>query len=217
MLKENKNNSSSRSRTKDIRFRLKVAGFALIAGLVSSIAISGLLLMVEKVTSVPMGSFYLVLMLAITGSKVYSLDMIAYGLLLHIIAGSLIGLVMGIPFIIRNKKRSSIGIISKYAPIYGLGFGFALWSLLFIPITLSMILPMLNDLQDRTITQQVPTGKITSISTQGLLAMQNRIIGGALAFNMFYGLLVAIMICSYNESLFRKEFHKDAMHDVGNF
>jgi hypothetical protein len=213
MLKENKTNSSG-YKSKDTKLRLKVATFALIAGLVSSIAISGLLLMVEKVTSIPMGSFYLVLMLAITGSKVYSLNMIASGLLLHLIAGSLIGLFMGIPFILHNKKRSSVGIINKYAPIYGLGFGFALWSLLFIPITLSMILPMLNTLQDRTIIQQVPTGKITSISTQGLLAMQNKIMAGALAFNMFYGLLVAIMICSYNDYLYRKEFHKDAVHNI---
>ena len=51
--------NNSRHKSLNLRSRVRVAAFGLIAGLVSSIAISGLMLMVEKVTSVPIGAFYL--------------------------------------------------------------------------------------------------------------------------------------------------------------
>jgi len=201
--------NSSRHKSLNLRSRARVADFGLIAGLVSSIAISGLMLMVEKVTSVPIGAFYLVLMSAITHSQVYSLNMIVSGLLLHLVAGSLIGLAMAVPFIVNNdnnKGRNSLGtIINKYAPLYGLGFGFALWSLLFIPITFWIVLPSLNTLEHRTIIQESPTGTVAAIAPGDLLAMQNRIIGGALVFNMFYGLLVAIIIKSLYSDYLRKK------------
>jgi hypothetical protein len=201
--------NNSRHKSLNLRSRARVAAFGLIAGLVSSIAISGLMLMVEKVTSVPIGAFYLVLMSAITHSQVYSLNMIVSGLLLHLVAGSLIGLAMAVPFIVNNdnnKGRNSLGtIIIKYAPLYGLGFGFALWSLLFIPITFWIVLPSLNTLEHRTIIQEAPTGTVAAIAPGDLLAMQNRIIGGALVFNMFYGLLVAIIIKSLYSDYLRKK------------
>ena len=201
---------NSRHKSLNLRSRVRVTAFGLIAGLVSSIAISGLMLMVEKVTSVPIGAFYLVLMSAITHSQVYSLNMIVSGLLLHLVAGRLIGLAMAVPFIVNNdnnKGRNSLGtIINKYAPLYGLGFGFALWSLLFIPITFWIVLPSLNTLEHRTIIQEAPTGTV-AIAPSDLLAMQNRIIGGALVFNMFYGLLVAIIIKSLYSDYLRKKVH----------
>ena len=201
--------NNSRHKSLNLRSRVRVAAFGLIAGLVSSIAISGLMLMVEKVTSVPIGAFYLVLMSAITHSQVYSLNMIVSGLLLHLVAGSLIGLAMAVPFIVNNdnnKGRNSLGtIINKYAPLYGLGFGFALWSLLFIPITFWIVLPSLNTLEHCTIIQEAPTGTVAAIAPSDLLAMQNRIIGGALVFNMFYGLLVAIIIKSLYSDYLRKK------------
>jgi hypothetical protein len=94
--------------------RLTIVGFGLIAGLVSSLAISGLILMVEKVTAVPLGTFYMVLMAAITDSQVNSVNMIAIGLLLHLISGSIIGIIHGptlcIPENISIRTHLWIGI-----------------------------------------------------------------------------------------------------------
>ncbi len=42
----------------------------------------------------------------------------------------------------------------------------------------------------------MPTGEVSSASFFGLLSMIDRIIYGALAFNIFYGLLSAIMLQS---------------------
>lgn len=185
--------------------RFMVARFGLVAGLISSLAISGLILMVEKVTAVPIGTFYVVIMAALTDSHLFSLNMIILGLLLHLVSGSIIGLVMAIPF--ATYKRSSVKTINQYAPIYGLLFGLALWSILFLPITFWMVLPLVSSLGNQVIEQQVPTGPIASIETSRLSAMSSKIIFGALPFNMFYGLLAAIII----KLLFDNFLYKDEL------
>jgi hypothetical protein len=113
---------------------------------------------------------------------------------------------MAIPFAIKvDNKRNPLTITDKYVPVYGLGFGFALWLFLFIPITYSMVLPALNNIKDNPIiTQQDPTGRVASVVISDILSMQNRIIIGALAFNMFYGLVAAIII----NSLYVKDLTK---------
>lgn len=181
-----------------IKFRLKVIVFGLIAGLFSSLGISVLIVMVEKVMPVPAGSLYLGLISAITHSHSYSVYMIIAGLVLHFAAGSIIGIVMAIPFAMQiDNKRNPVIIINKYAPIYGLGFGFALWLFLFIPITYYMVMPAINDIKNNPIiTQQDPTGRIAFFVISDILSMQNSIIIGALPFNMFYGLVTAIIINS---------------------
>jgi hypothetical protein len=183
--------------------RLTIVGFGLIAGLVSSLAISGLILMVEKVTAVPLGTFYMVLMAAITDSQVYSVNMIAFGLLLHLISGSIIGIIMALPFAYLK--------IYQFAPIYGLVFGLALWSIMFLPITFWLVLPLISSLENQSILQQVPTGPIASIDNTRLLEMSNKIIFGALPFNMFYGLVGAIIIMSLSENyLYNKRSLKNS-------
>jgi hypothetical protein len=182
--------------------------FGLIAGLISSIGISTLIMMVEKITPVPAGAFYVVIVSTITQSHSYSVYMVIAGLLLHFAAGSLIGIIMAIPFItqIYNNKADRLRTINKYVPVYGLCFGFALWLVLFIPITYLMVLPALNNIKEAPmITQQDPTGRVASLVIGDILSMENRIIIGALAFNMFYGLVTAIIINSlYIKYLYKK-------------
>jgi hypothetical protein len=183
----------------ELKLRLRVIGFGLIAGLISSIGISTIIVMVEKVTAIPAGTFYLVFISSITQYHLYSVYMIIAGLLLHFVAGSFMGLVMAIPFAINinNKTDSIIRTISKYAPVYGLCFGFALWIFLFIPITYLIVLPAINNIKEAPIiTQQDPTGRIVFLVIDDVLSMQNNIIIGALAFNMFYALVAAIIINS---------------------
>src|SRR5215204_2365314 len=113
------------------------------------------------------------------------------------------GLVMSIPFLVlRNirggaaNKRTSF--VEKYSSVYGLVFGFGLWLVVFLPITFIIVIPLLNsfEYQDIMIRQRVPTGEVASATFFGLLSMIDRIIYGALAFNIFYGLLTAIMLQS---------------------
>ena len=180
--------------------------YGLTAGFISSIAISGLLLLVEKSVSLPVGTFYIMLSSAFIQSQdYYVIDNIIFGFILHLITGSIIGLVMCIPFIVLKDK--SLRLLQKYAVGYGLGFGFALWSFFFIPITLWMILPILDASQDKTIIQEVPAQVDVMFSTDKLAMLVDRIMIGAIAFNMLYGLLVAIMI----KSLFEYRLKKDSV------
>jgi hypothetical protein len=180
--------------------QLTTLGFGLVGGLVSSLAISGLILMVEKVTSVPVGTFYMVLMAAITGLQGYSVLMIAIGLSLHLICGSVLGIIMAIPFAYSKK-----GSIFQYAPVYGLIFGLALWTVLFLPITLGMVLPFISSIEIQPISQQVPTGPVASIDNSKLLELSSEITYGALPFNIFYGLVGAIVIKSLSERYLKRK------------
>jgi hypothetical protein len=186
---------------------LRTVYFGLVAGLISSLAISGLILLVEKINSLPVGTFYYVLVSALTNS--YSSNpetVIAIGLAAHLLAGSFLGLVMSIPFIILRNMRGGannriITLIEKYTSVYGIAFGFGLWLVVFLPITFTIVIPLLNsfEFQDIIIRQRVPTGEVTSATFYGLLSMMDRIIYGALAFNIFYGLVTAIVLQSFSK------------------
>src|SRR5215212_539769 len=182
---------------------LRTLYLGLVAGLVSSLAISGLILLVEKINSLPVGTFYYVLVSALTNSYSNADTVIALGLAVHLLSGSFLGLVMSIPFLVLRNMRGGVtnkrrSFVEKYSSLYGLAFGFGLWLVVFLPITFIIVIPLLNsfEYQDIVLTQRVPTGEVASATFFGLLSMMDRIIYGALAFNIFYGLLTAIMLQS---------------------
>jgi hypothetical protein len=164
-------------------------------------------LLVEKINSLPVGTFYYVLVSALTNT--YSSNtqtVVGLGFAVHLLAGSFLGLVMSIPFVVlRNSRQDSVtwelSFIEKYSSVYGIAFGFALWLVIFLPITFMVVIPVLNsfEFQDIMIRQRVPTGEVASATFYGLLSMMDRIIYGALAFNIFYGLLTAIMLQSFSK------------------
>jgi hypothetical protein len=186
---------------------LRTVYFGLVAGLISSLAISGLILLVEKINSLPVGTFYYVLVSALTNSYSSNTEtVIAIGLAAHLLAGSFLGLVMSIPFIILRNLRGGannriITFIEKYTSVYGIAFGFGLWLVVFLPITFTIVIPLLNsfEFQDIIIRQRVPTGEVTSATFYGLLSMMDRIIYGAITLNIFYGLVTAIMLQSFSK------------------
>jgi hypothetical protein len=67
-----------------------------------------------------------------------------------------------------------------------------------------MVLPLISSIEIQPISQQVPTGPIASIDNSKLLEMSNKITFGALPFNMFYGLVGAIVIKSLSENYLHK-------------
>lgn len=192
-----KNYSSKKWTFRVTKFRM-MAAYGLIAGFVSSLAISGLLLLVEKAISLPVGTFYLMISSTfIDPQEYYSLNKILFGFILHITAGSIIGFIMCIPFTVFKDK--SLSSMQRYAVPYGLGFGFALWSFLFIPVTLWIILPILDASQERTLIQEVPAQADVMFTTDRVAMLVDRIMIGAVAFNMLYGLLTAIIIKTLSE------------------
>lgn len=183
-----------------IKPRLAVASSGLAAGLISSLAISGLILLAEKVAQLPVGTFYLVLASAVLQNQSHSVDAIALGLLLHLVAGSIIGLVISAPFCASARLFASA---SRYGPAYGLVAGFLLWLVLFLPITFGLILPLLNMVDGQVIRQQAPTGQESVIATTELLSIIDKVIAGSLAFNVFFGLLVMIIMVALSRTFMR--------------
>jgi hypothetical protein len=199
--------SSSKQDNQFTRFPLRIAYFGLVAGLISSLAISGLILLVERISSLPVGTFYYVLVSALTNSYSSNTEtVVIIGLAIHLAAGSFLGLIMSMPFVLlRNARRNDTikkpSFIEKYSSVYGITFGFGLWLLIFLPITFMIVIPLLEsfELQDVMIRQRVPTGQTAETTFYGLLSMLDRIIYGALGFNIFYGLLTAILLQSFSE------------------
>ena len=184
----------------DTRIRFKVLGFGMLAGLLASASISGLILVVEKTIDIPVGTFYLVLVSSLTQSHVESVNMIVAGLLLHLFTGTIIGAIISIPFATRYNKILST--MHKYAPIYGLLCGLVVWAFLFVPVTFWVIIPLLGNLdQDQFIVQQTPVGTASSITVGELISINDKILIGALVFNMFYGLVTSIIVKSMTSKL----------------
>ncbi len=166
--------------------RLAVAGSGLAAGLISSLAVSALILLVEKVAGLPVGTFYAVLAYAVLQTQAISVDLIGTGFLMHLATGSLLGFAISAPFCAFPRWLASTG---GYAPVYGLAAGFAVWLVLFLPVTFWVMLPLLGSLESQLVSQEVPTGEVSAIATGELLALTDKVIAFSLVFNVFYGLL----------------------------
>lgn len=174
-----------------VRLRFAVAGFGAASGLIASLALSALMLLAERVAGLPVGTFYIVLVAAITQVVDYGMSAIAQGLLLHLAAGTLIGLILSVPF---AASRRAYTVLGQFAPALGLGAGALIWAVLFVPVTFGTMLPLLQSLDGQSvISQRVPVGNLFQVAVDDLLAMMDRVLYTALAFNMFYGLVALIL------------------------
>jgi hypothetical protein len=178
-----------------LTWRLNVLMFGLIAGAISSLCVSSLILLSEKVIGIPVGTFYLIITDALLHSSSTSVSYVTYGFILHIVTGTLLGFIIAIPFL-RNRQNSLK--LTKYSELYGSIFGFVIWAIFFVPISLMVVLPETSQIS-MVILQQTPTGIVSGINTNSLQATVWETIVLALPFNVFYGLVVGIIIKSFNE------------------
>jgi hypothetical protein len=178
-----------------LTWRLNVLMFGLIAGAISSLCVSSLILLTEKVIGIPVGTFYLIIIDALLHSSSTSVSYVTYGFVLHIVTGTLLGFIIAIPFL-RNKQYSLK--LTKYSELYGSIFGFVIWAIFFVPISLMVVLPDISQIS-MVILQQTPTGIVSGINTNSLQATVWETIVLALPFNVFYGLVVGIILKSFNE------------------
>jgi hypothetical protein len=175
--------------------RSRIILFGLIAGIVSSLAVSGLLLISEKMMSLPVGSFYMLVAEAVLPGHGLFLSSIL-GFILHIIAGMIIGIIAAIPYALDFRLYTTL---NRYSTLYGLALGFALWGLLFVPVSTMIVIPILTSGADWSIKQQAPTGAISTLDHSSLSRIVHSILFGSLPFHMFFGLTVGIIIRSLNQ------------------
>jgi hypothetical protein len=185
--------------TPHVDWRLNVLLYGLIAGLISSLCISSTILLTEKLIGVPVGTFYLVITDALLKSSSTSITFVLYGLILHLITGSLLGLVMAIPFL---PTRKFFFKLTKYSQLYGAVGGLVIWFIFFVPTSLLVVLPETSQIS-MVVSQKTPTGLISSIDIKNLKSTFWEIIILALPFNIFYGLVTGIVLNSMNERYIR--------------
>ena len=182
-----------------LRWRLNILVFGLIAGLISSLCISSTILLTEKLIGVPVGTFYLVIIDALLHSSSISITYVLYGLSLHLITGSLLGIIMAIPF---SFTKNIFLKLTKYAQLYGAVLGFIIWILFFVPISYLVVLPETSHLSVVVI-QKTPTGLMSSLNMKSLKSTIWEVIMLALPFNVFYGLVTGTVIKCFNERYVR--------------
>ncbi|NWG37006.1 hypothetical protein [Nitrososphaera sp.] len=170
------------------------------SGLIASLALSALMLLAERVAGLPVGTFYIVLVSAVTQATDYGMSAIVQGLMLHLAAGTALGLVMSAPFAVSRRAYSLLG---RFAPGFGLGAGALIWAALFVPVTFGIMMPLLQSHDGQSvISQRAPDSKLFQVAVSDLLAMMDRVIYTALAFNMLYGLVALILTRSLSGALF---------------
>lgn len=180
---------------------LRLLGAGAAAGLISSLAISALIMLAERVAMLPMGTFYIVLAMAASHSANYGIYAILQGLLIHLAAGTVLGLFIAAPFAIRRARRT-LGL----APLYGLAAGVIIWLGLFLPATYGVMLPLLKSLQGQPdILQRAPDSFLFKVAISDLIGMTDQVIYTALAFNALYGLVALILTRSLADTPRRKE------------
>jgi hypothetical protein len=161
-------------------WRLNFLFFGLIGGAISSLLISSMILLSEKVIGYPVGTFYLVIIDALLNSSSASMTQVTYGFAIHILTGSLLGMALSTPFLI---KRSLFRGLTKYSQLYGAIFGLAIWAFLFMPVSILVVFPEINQL-GMVIFQQTPTGAIASLNTKNLQDIMWEIMSLALPYSM---------------------------------
>jgi hypothetical protein len=166
------------------RFRSKSLLSGAIGGLAAGSVLTGLIFVGDSAMGLPSGTFYAVIVIAISGSQVQMASAIYFGLALHLITGTLIGTAFGYasaaigPFNVTDvKKGLLVGILA----------GFISFSLLFIPITRFQVEPALVGI----LTQ---TGIAASDDPEILEGQTTDIMSTVLAFSIvFHVLYGAIM------------------------
>jgi len=155
------------------------------SGFIAAWTVSSILLVVEFAFGVQSGMFYSVIgiTLGVTGSPV---DSALVGILLHILAGTLIGAVGG--FTIAVCPVLAIHRLTKSLAV-GVSIGIVAWAVLFLPLTVLAVIPRL----DRILIPLAENSELYTIASQatGMLAI---VIAGSLLFHALYGLVYGTMM-----------------------
>jgi hypothetical protein len=118
----------------------KAVKYGAIAGLIATWSISTAVAGSELELGLPIGTFYSIIgvSLGLNGNMAAFL-----GFGLHILAGTILGAVIGI-IAIRLSLRSMLN--PRKGTLIGIGSGVAVWLILFLPITALLVQPSVNDI-----------------------------------------------------------------------
>jgi len=178
MIHESKINKVMKTE-KHSRYLLACCTFA---GLLASIAISGLLFSLDFISKTPFGTFF-----AVIGSSLgyYDSNTSPYvGLLLHFATGAVAGNLLGQGAIFWNRL---IPFGFKRGTILGIITGIALWLVFFLPLTTYIIQPKLDMFNFSAPNQYV---FVIAQHFQGLYFV---VVIGSFFFHVIYGIILGLI------------------------
>jgi len=168
--------------------RVKIFGIAAVGGFIATLAIVGLILVSETVLTFPRGLFYTVIGNALGASGT---DATNIGFYLHLLAGTLIGIVAASPIAAIKRIYVFMGCVEKRL-LYGTITGFLVWIFFFVPISYAEVAPTMEKLGDGFLDA---SGKL--IKTKEISDKFSTIVISALGFHIQYGLIYAVITGSF--------------------
>jgi hypothetical protein len=148
----------------------------IIAGLTAAWAIFGFILAIDSELNLPPGTFYKMIGLAFGIDSSYA---VYIGFLLHMITGTIIGIV----YSTLSKNIKKLYITSVYKGVgTGILTGVVVWVILFLPLNYGIMQPTLQNM----ISTLNPTSPEYLMAEQ-LLVLSNVIVFGSLAIHVVFG------------------------------
>ena len=148
----------------------------IIAGLTAAWAIFGFILAIDSELNLPPGTFYEMIGLAFGIDSSYA---VYIGFLLHMITGTIIGIV----YSTLSKNIKKLYITSVYKGVgTGIFTGVVVWVILFLPLNYGIMQPTLQNM----ISTLNPTSPEYLMAEQ-LLELSNVIVFGSLAIHVVFG------------------------------
>ncbi|HEX7180071.1 MAG TPA: hypothetical protein VF220_10130 [Nitrososphaeraceae archaeon] len=168
------------------------------AGFLATWAISSAIVAAELILGLRISTFYSIIGISLGSNDMVSAGYIGFGL--HILVGTLIGALLG-AIGIRWKK---IRMLNPFrSALIGIGAGFVIWLVVFLPITALLIQPSIQRIvviQSSSLQQAVSSDDINSVMTKITLA--------AIAFHMIWGAIFGFIL----SSLLRIRLYKIRQH-----
>ena len=157
--------------------------YCTLAGFIAAWGISGLLVIIDVISQTPPGSFFGAIGVSLGYYDPITAPLIGFGL--HLLTGTIAGNIFG-QVSLFWKRISPYN--SKHGLKTGMMVGGVLWAVLFVPVAILEIQPMLNSFNTGT----TPNQYVYSIASNfgGLFGI---IIFGSLIFHLIYGALLGFM------------------------
>ena len=168
------------------------------AGFLATWAISSAIVAAELILGLRISTFYSIIGISLGSNDMVSAGYIGFGL--HILVGTLIGALLG-AIGIRWKKIRMLDPLRS--ALIGIGAGFVIWLVVFLPITTLLIQPQIQRIVvilSMSLQQAVSADDINSAMTKITLA--------AIAFHMIWGAIFGFIL----SSLLRIRLYKIRQH-----
>ena len=168
------------------------------AGFLATWAISSAVVAAELILGLRISTFYSIIGISLGSNDIVSAGYIGFGL--HILVGTLIGALLGAIGIRWKEIRMFDPLKSA---LVGIGAGFVIWLVLFLPITTLLIQPQIQHIVvilSMSLQQAVSADDINSAMTKITLA--------AIAFHMIWGAIFGFIL----SSLLRIRLYKIRQH-----